>query len=345
MTFKISLIMPVYNSEKYLKSSIDSIITQTIGFNNIEFIIIDDCSTDNSKNIIKQYSEKYSNIIPKFLNQNTGFPGNLRNIGIKMSHAPYLMFLDADNTYDKEGCEKLYNIITNNDVNIVDSRHKVLVNNSLKNFKSDNLKSEKNEITVNPLTEPFINNIHVWAKIYRKSFIEKYNITFPQNFLGEDNVFILKSFLNSDNIIFLNKYSSYYYNIRDENDDLSLTNYIKKDAIINSLKTYNLIVKILKEYKHEDLIPIIFNKRIPDLLSYFVRVKKSEKKEILEEFYRFYKNVNFNIHCNEFWALLIEKQIIKKKYKRAIFISEIIKKLYNSKFIKNIYRRVYLNIK
>ncbi len=66
MTFKISVIMPVYNAEDELNTAIDSIINQSFGFENIELIIVDDCSTDNSRNIITDYANEYENIIPVF---------------------------------------------------------------------------------------------------------------------------------------------------------------------------------------------------------------------------------------------------------------------------------------
>lgn len=67
MNSKISVIMPSYNVENYISRSINSVINQTFGFENIELIIIDDCSTDNTKEIIKDFSSKYNNIIPIFL--------------------------------------------------------------------------------------------------------------------------------------------------------------------------------------------------------------------------------------------------------------------------------------
>lgn len=66
MTFKISVVMPVYNAEKELNAAIDSIINQSLGFENIELIIVDDCSTDNSRNIISDYANEYDNIVPVF---------------------------------------------------------------------------------------------------------------------------------------------------------------------------------------------------------------------------------------------------------------------------------------
>jgi len=80
MKYKVSVIIPVYNAEKYLKTAIDSVINQTIGFENIELIIVNDNSNDNSEQIIKEYSNKYDNIIDIHLDKNSGLPGKPRNI-------------------------------------------------------------------------------------------------------------------------------------------------------------------------------------------------------------------------------------------------------------------------
>ena len=83
MKYKISVIMPIYNAEKHLNNTIQSIIDQTIGFENIELILVDDASKDNSKMIIESYAEKYENIIPYYSEKNHGYPGFGRNIGLK----------------------------------------------------------------------------------------------------------------------------------------------------------------------------------------------------------------------------------------------------------------------
>ena len=91
MAYKVSVIMPIYNAEKNLENTIKSVINQTIGFENIELILVDDASTDNSKKIIKRFQEKYPNIIAYFSENNHGFPGFGRNIGLKLATSEYIM--------------------------------------------------------------------------------------------------------------------------------------------------------------------------------------------------------------------------------------------------------------
>ena len=107
MSYKISVIMPVYNAEDALKTSVGSVINQSIGFENIELILVDDNSSDNSRNVIQDYCDKYENIVGVFLDENHGYPGFGRNVAIKKATAPYLMFIDNDDEYGSEICEKL----------------------------------------------------------------------------------------------------------------------------------------------------------------------------------------------------------------------------------------------
>ena len=126
--YLITVICPTYNCEKYIQRTINSIINQTIGFENIELIFVDDCSTDSTKNIIAEYSKEYKNIVPFFLKENHGFPGFGRNLGIKKSKSEYIMFIDNDDEYSPEYCEKMYNTIKFFDTDVVSSNFQMIEN-------------------------------------------------------------------------------------------------------------------------------------------------------------------------------------------------------------------------
>ena len=114
MSYKVTVIIPSYNSVEFLDSTIDSIKAQTIGFENIELIIIDDYSTDSTQELINKYCEEYSNIKTYESGKKTGTPGRARNIGIANSESDYIMFIDHDDNYLPDTVEKLYNAITQN---------------------------------------------------------------------------------------------------------------------------------------------------------------------------------------------------------------------------------------
>jgi len=125
---KISIIIPTYNAEKYLEKTINSVIKQTIGFENLELIIVDDNSNDNTQKIIENYSKKYNNIVPIYKNENSGSPGIPRNIGMKKASAKYIMFLDNDDTYEVNVCETVYETIKSEDLDFVWFRHQMVYN-------------------------------------------------------------------------------------------------------------------------------------------------------------------------------------------------------------------------
>ena len=121
--YKISIIIPIYNVEKYLKRALDSIINQTMDFRDIEVIMVDDCSTDNSKKIMEEYSNKYPNFISLYHKKNSGRAAIPRNTGLQIASGEYIMFLDPDDEYSLDACEQLYNTIKKNNVDMVFGRY------------------------------------------------------------------------------------------------------------------------------------------------------------------------------------------------------------------------------
>lgn len=121
--YKISIIIPIFNVEKYLERALNSIINQTMDFRDIEVIMVDDCSTDNSKKIIEEYSNKYSNFIGIYHEKNSGCAAIPRNTGLKAASGDYIMFLDPDDEFFLNACETLYNNIEKYDADVVFGRY------------------------------------------------------------------------------------------------------------------------------------------------------------------------------------------------------------------------------
>lgn len=108
----VSIIVPVYNAEKFLKDTINTVLSQT--YNNWELILIDDCSTDNSKDLIEKYVKKDARI-NYFKQEKNGGPAFARNKGIELSNGRYICFLDADDLWEKEKIEKQVNFMNETD--------------------------------------------------------------------------------------------------------------------------------------------------------------------------------------------------------------------------------------
>ena len=119
---KISIILPIFNVGNHLRKGINSLINQSIGNENLEIIMVNDCSTDNSGKIIDEYAEKYGCCKAIHLEKNTGAANGPRNIGIENSTGDYIMFLDPDDKYVLDTCETLFNAVIENNAEIAFAR-------------------------------------------------------------------------------------------------------------------------------------------------------------------------------------------------------------------------------
>lgn len=122
MSDKISIILPIFNVGPHLKGGIDSLLNQTIGKEKLEIIMVDDCSTDGSGEIIDEYADKYDCCVAIHLPENTGSANGPRNRGIEESTGDYIMFLDPDDRYTEDCCETLYAYMQENEVDVVFGR-------------------------------------------------------------------------------------------------------------------------------------------------------------------------------------------------------------------------------
>ena len=165
--YKLSIIIPVYNCEKYISDSLDSIINQSMGIENLEVIIVNDASTDSTSDILNKYADKYSNFKLINLENNIGAAYGPRNIALKHVTTEYIMFLDADDTFTPTACEVLYDEISKSDANIVFGRYFRVYNNiKLKSYSPYD--KTDNDIKINPNFSGLIS--FIWSKIIYKIF-------------------------------------------------------------------------------------------------------------------------------------------------------------------------------
>jgi len=248
MTYKLTVILPVYNVNNYLDRALESIRAQTIGFENIEVIFVDDKSTDNSDEKIKLYANEYDNVKSYYLEENSGYAGKPRNVGLKHATSDYIMFLDPDDTYNPESCEILYNIIVDEDVDIVSGNY-MFVGRTFNEIKSwDFLELENNRIRVERLRDnPNLLRVppSVWAKIYRKEFLEDNDIQFLENKPSEDLYFVYYCLIKAEGIVYINRPVLNYIK---RDDDESITSQLSADNLRYYLDVYNLVGDILDNY-------------------------------------------------------------------------------------------------
>lgn len=247
---KVSLIVPIYNSQNYLEKCIKSLISQTL--KDIQIILINDGSTDNSEKIIKSFDDERIVYISK---NNEGI-GKTRNLGIDKATGEFLAFVDSDDYLNEHFCEYMYQKAVNDDCDLVvcdffEDRN-TLVGIKFKDFKDTNLRE----------TPELINYINLGPcnKLYKKSLFDDKSNRFEENLKYEDAPFVVKMLVSANRIGKVNDYLTYYVihsnsetTIRDKRmyDILEIT-----DIIVNDLKKVDypndslvsLAVMILTDY-------------------------------------------------------------------------------------------------
>lgn len=208
----VSIIVPVFNVEKYLRQCLDSILGQT--FNQFEVIIVNDGSTDNSGAICQEYEARDNRIV--YLEKENEGVSEARNLGLDFATSEYIIFIDSDDWIEPTYVEVLYEKIEEYQADIVfenytsfndedsnfyfhmsnDYYEEIYDNYSVMNLLNDSRES-KNAALIVP-----------WAKIYRKEILN--DLHFPLARTGEDALFNLKVFLKSEKIVYIHK-GSYIY--------------------------------------------------------------------------------------------------------------------------------------
>ncbi len=239
--YKISIIVPIYNQEKYLKTAITSVVNQTFGFENIELILVDDKSTDTSKSIIENFAAKYQNIKPIYLEKNSGGAGIPKNKGIENATAPFLMFFDPDDELFDDICETLYNKIIAEDADIV-SGNAIDINENIDFPYYDLVFSDTCEVVKPKKDYKDYKTFRVWGSIFSKEFILNNNISFLNTKTNEDTYFAIKSFFNANKVCYLDNYYGMIYHIG--NND-SLTHTYNKTSLLSTIEAFGEIKKLL----------------------------------------------------------------------------------------------------
>ncbi len=209
----ISVIVPVYNAEKYLSVCIDSLIGQTV-FDKIEIIIIDDGSTDSSPKICDSYSQKHENI--EVIHQQNAGVSAARNCGIEKARGKYIGFADADDYLYPEMYERLFNLAeaTGSDISLCGFLHPFPDKDVIITYPFEQ-NTLLNRDYIRQVICPFMlrNNTmnSVWNKIFRRDLIVGNSIILsPGKKLGEDREFFLRALSKAEGISY-SDYTGYYY--------------------------------------------------------------------------------------------------------------------------------------
>lgn len=259
----ISIILPIYNAEKYLHETIQSVLNQT--YSNFELIAVNDGSTDGSMNVLQQIVDDRLRIIDK---KNTGV-SDTRNVALKAAQGEYVCFLDADDYYAPFYLQRMHETAVDKDADMVVCNYVPFRGEpNFSEMKSEALFVENSEMLVQAgvLTS-------AWTKLIKISTLSKYEIFFDANMsFGEDLFFCWKAYLASKNIWMINEK---LYGYRMTNDGATSKYhpklYEKYKAAFVELKQFGKMVNKDDEYQMD----VFLATRIPSFILMTVREKSS----------------------------------------------------------------------
>ena len=208
----ISIIMPVYNTERYLQKCLESVINQT--FKDIELLCVNDGSTDRSKSILEEYAAKDSRI--KILEQKHSGPATTRNLGLKNASGEYLMFLDSDDYYEPDMCKEMLECLISQNVDVVICDCNMIECQNHARSEGDMLYHRMNLPGKSIVGCNNINGVNriLWNKIFKKKICDDYSISFPDGYEHDDASFVFQYLVAADNIFGLEK-KLYNYVLRE----------------------------------------------------------------------------------------------------------------------------------
>ena len=323
--YDVSIVIPVYNVEDYLKECLESILNQNYDISKIEIILIDDGSIDNSLNICKKYKEKYSNI--KLLEQPNSGVSKARNNGIKNALGKYIMLLDSDDTISKSAIKNLFNFFEQhyNEIDIVTypikfNRHGKIT----KNIRYDAYDKGTGIYDVNEYI--YLNQSTV--NIMIKNEFENTNLYNENMKLSEDQNFDTEMIMKKEKIGYVNE-AIYYYRKYDASVSASKNN---PYYCFDNIMSYNEM--LLKQYKKGDIIPkyvqsLVINTikwriRTDELFPYYLEEK--ELKKAVDRIRNIIKKIDVDVIMNvsdmnlyhKVWLLKFSEHKIETKIEGKI---------------------------
>lgn len=309
----ISIIVPIYNAENYLDKCIESLLNQTK--KEIEIILINDGSTDNSEKIIKSYKDKR---IKYFKNENQGI-GKTRNFGIEKAKGKYLMFVDSDDYIDKNMAKLMFDKAFSNSLDMVVCDYYKVINNEnieekLPSFKPTTLKNSPNLL--------YDINLSPWNKIYKTSLVKDNNIRFVEDLKYEDAPFVIETLDKANKIGKVNKCLNYY--VIHGNSETT----VRDKRVFDILK---IVDKIRKYFKGKDYIKESLDKLTVRIITNYTiqqRVQKDKKigMQFIEEGFKYLNQEVSDYKNNKYYQ---SRGILKRTIEKNKILTKIYVYLYN----------------
>lgn len=279
---KVSVIVPAYNEEKYLERCLETVVNQTL--KELEIILVDDGSSDETYNICEKYYEEYPEKVVVIHKENEGL-GPARNSGISIAQGRYIGFVDADDWIDVNMYKSMYEIAEKNksDVVVCDVRKYFVSQN--KEVVEVSLSEESGQIDIGKYIKDGLNPAYSWNKLYRREIWEEYKF---KNMVYEDLDIVLTILSNCKTVSYIQKPFNTYYK-RANSITTSYTN-IRLMDIIQAYR--DAVYNVNEKYQEETVFcvakRILINMKTPGLVYYM-----ADFIELINELMPFFSK---NIH-------------------------------------------------
>ena len=301
---KVSIIVPVYNVEQYIEKCLESLVNQTL--DDIEIIIVNDGSTDNSETIINKYLHNYSNRI-KYLTKSNGGLSDARNFGMKYATGEYIAFLDSDDYVDITTYEKMYNKALEENLDYVECNFIWEYDN--KQIKDSGRKyNNKHEMLERA-------RVVAWNKLIKKELIDETKTEFPKGLRYEDVEFFYKLLPFIKKFGFVEDYLIHYIqrssSIANTQNERTKEIFTVLDNVINFYKEKGLY----EEYKVE----LEYTYTRFSLCSSLFRIVKIKDKSIRNSLIAYtWQNLNSKFPNWKNNRILKESKTLKNRYMKSI---------------------------
>ena len=289
---KVSVIIAAYNIEKYIQRCIESVVNQSE--REIEIIIVNDGSTDNTLNIINKVNELDDRII--VINKKNQGLIEARKTGLKYANGEFILFLDGDDWLENNCIEELYKTANDKKADVV-LYNAYMVYDDRKEIFDTFIEKFIDDIKKNPVKNLLLLNISptIWSKFIKKSFIEENNIEFPQNIsYAEDLAAVLNIFINKPKIVCNEKRLYNYYQRNDSISNKISSKVLEIDDAIQFIKEKLVEMNIYYENKEEFEYTVFRHLLISKILRF--NYLYPERKKVFQQ----YKARNIDINKNKY---------------------------------------------
>ncbi len=317
---KVSIIVPVYNVEKYLSKCLDSLVNQTL--KDIEIIIVNDGSPDHSQDIIDKYAKRYSKKIRAFQKDNGG-QASARNLGLTKATGEYILFVDSDDYIELDTCNELYNNAKKLNSDIVLFDYYIIY--SKEHNKLMSVIEKVNDVDNINKKEFFLSTPSPVNKLFRREFLLKHNFRFPEGIIYEDYAEIPTLVLYDPKISYVKK--PFYFYIQSEESTTRTPKYKQKfeDIFIASDYLYERLKddKDLEEeleYRfigyllYEGSLNFYKYRRIDNIKRISAWINKHYPKWRHNKYYK-QKDFKYKVLCNLFYLKQIWLIDLVRKFK------------------------------